>query len=70
MAGHTHWLLWNQKQDFREFVGSALGWTKTGDQAWNGYFVHLFYEDQVVSSYKRLGCDDLFFTTVTPYRKK
>lgn len=70
MCGHTHRLRWEQKKEFREFIGSALGWTKTGDAEWNGFFLHLFYEDKVVSSYKRLGCDDLFFTVVTPYRGK
>ena len=53
-----------------EFVGPGIAWTKTGDQTWNGFFIHTFFEDKVVSSFKRLGCDDLFFTIVTPYRKK
>ena len=69
LAGHTHRLQWNEVGDVREFVSSALAWTKTGDQAWNGFFLHLFYADKLVSSYKRLGCDDLFFTVVTPYRE-
>jgi predicted phosphodiesterase len=70
LAGHTHSLQWLQKESFRELVGAPLAWTKTGDQAWNGFFFHLFYEDKVVSSFKRLGCDDLFFTVVTPYRQR
>ena len=70
LAGHTHRLQWNQSSPMREFVSSAIAWTKTGDPKWNGFFVHSFFEDRVVSAYKRFGCDDLFFTVVTPYREK
>jgi predicted phosphodiesterase len=70
MAGHTHYLQWHAKEGMNEFVGPGLAWTKTGDQTWNGFFVHTFFEDKVVSSFKRLGCDDLYFTVLTPYRVK
>ncbi|MDA0841093.1 MAG: metallophosphoesterase [Planctomycetota bacterium] len=70
MVGHTHYLQWHAKQGMNEFVGPGLAWTKTSDQTWNGYFIHTFFEDKVVSSFKRLGCDDLFLTVVTPYRVK
>ncbi|MDP6355403.1 MAG: metallophosphoesterase [Planctomycetota bacterium] len=70
MAGHTHYLQWHAKKGMNEFVGPGIAWTKTGDQTWNGFFIHTFFEDKVVSSFKRLGCDDLFFTIVTPYRRK
>jgi predicted phosphodiesterase len=64
LAGHTHRLDWQKVGDVPQFVGSALGWTKTGDPAWNGYFIHHVYPDRIVSSFKRLGVDGLYFTTV------
>jgi predicted phosphodiesterase len=67
-AGHLHFNQWNRKEGIHEFVGPSLAWTKMGDPGWNGYFIHAFYEKAVVSSFKRLGCNDLFFTVVTPYR--
>lgn len=70
LCGHTHYLCWNRVHGVNEFVGSGLAWTKMGLIEWNGYFIHLFYADRVVSSFKRLGCDDLFFTVTTPYRKR
>lgn len=64
LNGHTHRLAWRVARGIPEFTGSALGWTKTGDQRWNGFFIHSFFDHCVVSSFKRLSNDRLYLTTV------
>ena len=69
LGGHTHYLQWSRPFGVTEFISAGMGWSKMGSRDWTGYFIHVFYKNKVVSSFKRLGCDDLFFTNITSYRK-